>query len=274
MAGFRDTDKTATILRMLSLPWLDEIADELAGTSTPFQTLHRVVTSLLAWSGPDLRSRLQQLRAAAQEAEARSHRPVRRRRPAEVEPSSVERESVRVFAQTAGLVDRYPDDPGVLVTLLLNHVVLAAGDAMFIDAGVIHAYTSGFGVEVMAASDNVVRAGLTSKHVDIPELLEITNFTPMPPPRWASTPLREGAGMLLSPPVDEFELVIVDVDADDATADDARPLIVLCLAGEVNVAAKDVTCLLGGGQAVFVEESDGTATLSGSGRVAVARTPR
>ena len=80
------------------------------------------------------------------------------------------------------------------MTLLLNHVVLAAGEAMFIDAGVIHAYTSGFGVEIMAASDNVLRAGLTPKHVDIPELLEITNFTPIPPPLWAGTALRDADG--------------------------------------------------------------------------------
>ena len=106
----------------------------------------------------------------------------------------MERESLRVFAQTPPLVDRYPDDAGVLVTLLLNHVVLAAGEAMFIDAGVIHAYTSGFGVEIMAASDNVLRAGLTPKHVDIPELLEITNFTPIPPPLWAGTAARTPTG--------------------------------------------------------------------------------
>ena len=114
-----------------------------------------------------------------------------------VEPSSLERESLRVFAQTPPLVDRYPDDAGVLVTLLLNHVVLAAGEAMFIDAGVIHAYTSGFGVEIMAASDNVLRAGLTPKHVDIPELLEITNFTPIPPPLWVGSPAADAEGIVL-----------------------------------------------------------------------------
>ena len=158
------------ILRQLGLPWLDEIADQLEDTPTPFQTLRRVVTGLLAMSGAELHARLQELRTAAADAEARSHRPQPRLRPVPVEPSSLERESLRVFAQTPPLVDRYPDDAGVLVTLLLNHVVLAAGEAMFIDAGVIHAYTSGFGVEIMAASDNVLRAGLTPKHVDIPEL--------------------------------------------------------------------------------------------------------
>ena len=190
MAGFRDTTKTAAILRMFELPWLDAVAADLADTPTPFQSLRRVVSEMLATSGEELHERLQQLRVAAEEAEARAHRPQSRMRPPDVEQSSVERESLRVFAQTKALVDRYPDDAGVLVTLLLNHVVLAAGEAMFIAAGVIHAYTSGFGVEIMAASDNVLRAGLTPKHVDIPELLEITNFTPIPPPLWAALPSR------------------------------------------------------------------------------------
>ena len=62
MAGFRDTAKTAAILRQLGLPWLDEIADQLEDTPTPFQTLRRVVTALLAMSGPELHARLQELR--------------------------------------------------------------------------------------------------------------------------------------------------------------------------------------------------------------------
>ena len=179
MAGFRDTAKTAAILRLFQLPWLDETARALADTATPVQTLRAVVTEMLAVGGPVLEQRLQELRTAAAEAEARSHRPQTRVRPPASDPSSVERESLRIFAQTIQLVDRYPVDPGVLVTLLLNHVVLAAGEAMFIDSGVIHAYTSGFGVEIMASSDNVVRAGLTPKYVDVPEMLEITDFTPM-----------------------------------------------------------------------------------------------
>jgi mannose-6-phosphate isomerase len=258
---------------MLELPWLDEVADELENTPTPFQTLRRVTTRLLSMGGPELHEKLQALRTAAQDAEERSHRPRARRRPPEVEPSSVERESVRVFAQTTALVDRYPDDPGVLVTLLLNHVVLAAGDAMFIDAGVIHAYTSGFGVEIMAASDNVLRAGLTPKHVDIPELLEITNFTPIPPPLWAGSPLSDAHGTVLSPPVEEFELVVATIEGHEPMADDTRPMIVLCLDGDITVSAADGELSLSRGQAVFVEEADGVAKLSGTGKVALGRTP-
>ncbi len=80
------------------------------------------------------------------------------------------------------LADRYPGDPSIAVTLLLNHVVLAPGDALRLGAGNLHAYLRGAGVELMAASDNVVRGGLTSKHVDVDLLLEIVDPTPLPDP--------------------------------------------------------------------------------------------
>lgn len=86
-------------------------------------------------SGEELADRLQQLKGAAARAERESHRPPARRRRPFLDPSDVERESIRVYAALPPLIDRYPADPGVLVTLLLNHVVLAAGEAMFIDAG-------------------------------------------------------------------------------------------------------------------------------------------
>ena len=274
MAGFRDTANTAVILRMFQLPWLDAVAADLTDTLTPFQSLRRVVTEMLSTSGGELHERLRQLRVAAEEAEARAHRPQSRMRPPDVEPSSVERESLRVFAQTKALVDRYPDDAGVLVTLLLNHVVLAAGEAMFIAAGVIHAYTSGFGVEIMAASDNVLRAGLTPKHVDISELLEITNFTPIPPPLWAGTPVTDADSVKLAPPVEEFELVVASIDGEEPMTDDVRPMIALCLEGELRVSTRESDEKLNPGEAVFVGDSDGRTQLAGTARFALARTPR
>ncbi len=272
MAGFRDATRTAAILRGFHLPWLDEIAHRIETTDTPFQTLRAVVTDLLGIDRRLLHERLQDLRAAAVDAEARAHaaHAGRRQRGGSVDPTALERESVRVYAATTPLVECYPDDPGVLVTLLLNHVVLAAGEAMFIDAGVIHAYTSGFGVEIMAASDNVLRAGLTRKHVDIPELLEVTNFTPTPPPQWA--PSHPAAGVtVFSPPVDEFELVVVEVTGSSQLP--TRPQIVLCLEGQVHVRSHDGEVLLTSGQAAFVRGTETSVHLDGRARVVVGRTP-
>ena len=80
------------------------------------------------------------------------------------------------------LAPQYPDDPSVVVTLLLNRVTLRPGEALHLTAGNLHAYLSGAGVELMGASDNVVRGGMTRKHVDVDELLRIVDPTPLVQP--------------------------------------------------------------------------------------------
>ena len=111
MAGFRDPVKTAAILRGLRLPWLDQVADAIETSQTPFQTLRGTVTELLALKGEHLRHRLRQLRAAAAAAELELHaRLAGRRGSVNEDPTAVERESVRVYAATVQLVDRYPHD--------------------------------------------------------------------------------------------------------------------------------------------------------------------
>lgn len=107
------------------------------------------------------------------------------------------------YAPYAGLVHDYPGDPGVIAAMLLNHVRLQPGEAMFLGAGIPHAYIEGLGVELMANSDNVLRCGLTPKHVDVPELLKVTIFEPGDP-----AVLRpEGNGEeVYETPIDEFRL--------------------------------------------------------------------
>lgn len=85
------------------------------------------------------------------------------------------------YTPYATLVHHFPGDPGVIAAMLLNHVRLQPGEAMFLGAGVPHAYIDGLGVELLANSDNVLRAGLTPKHVDVPELLKIAKFEPGDP---------------------------------------------------------------------------------------------
>lgn len=86
------------------------------------------------------------------------------------------------------LAERYPDDPSVVVTLLLNRVHLHPGEAIHLTPGNLHAYLHGFGVEVMGASDNVVRGGLTPKHVDVDELLRVLSYEPIIDPVVRPTP--------------------------------------------------------------------------------------
>lgn len=90
------------------------------------------------------------------------------------------------------LADQYPGDPSVVVTLLLNRVMLSAGEAVFLGPGNLHAYLRGFGVEVMGNSDNVVRGGMTVKHIDIEELLRVLDFEALPDPVVKRTELDTG----------------------------------------------------------------------------------
>jgi len=78
------------------------------------------------------------------------------------------------------LSNEYPSDIGIFGPLLLNLIELKPGDALFLPAGELHAYLEGVGMELMANSDNVLRGGLTSKHIDVPELLKVVNFNPRP----------------------------------------------------------------------------------------------
>lgn len=86
-----------------------------------------------------------------------------------------------------GLVEAYPGDPGIAISLLLHTVVLRRGEAIYLPAGNLHAYQSGLGIELMGPSDNVLRGGLTPKHVDVPELLRVVDFTPIADPRLVPT---------------------------------------------------------------------------------------
>jgi mannose-6-phosphate isomerase len=99
----------------------------------------------------------------------------------------------RVEAQLVTELDgTYPGDPSVVVTLMLNRVMLTAGEAVFLGPGNLHAYLRGFGVEIMGNSDNVVRGGLTVKHVDVEELLDVLDFEPLSDPVVRPTEVEPG----------------------------------------------------------------------------------
>ncbi|TQL43781.1 mannose-6-phosphate isomerase type 1 [Leucobacter komagatae] len=113
-----------------------------------------------------------------------------------------------------GLAQHYPGDPGVLVSLLLHHVRLAPGEAVYLGARQLHAYLGGIAVEVMAASDNVLRAGLTQKHIDIPEMLRILHFSELGEPRMRGE--RVAAGLCAwRPGVPDFTLFRARVENED-----------------------------------------------------------
>jgi mannose-6-phosphate isomerase len=134
------------------------------------------------------------------------------------------------------LLEKYPADSGAMVALMLNLVELAPGEAIFLPAGNLHAYLSGLGLEVMAASDNVIRGGLTTKHIDQGELLKITDFSELLDPVVKPAKLAEG---FIEYPVSakEFRLYRAELTGSNLLADLDLPAaaMLLCTAGEVAV---------------------------------------
>lgn len=165
------------------------------------------------------------------------------------------------YAPYAHLVHDYPGDPGVIAAMLLNHFRLQPGEAVFLGAGVPHAYIEGLGVELLANSDNVLRAGLTPKHVDVPELLRIVKFESGDP-----TVLRpEGDGEeVYETPIDEFRLsrYLLAPGAASRVLPDNTPQILLCTAGSPRAGELS----LAPGESVFVPAGE-KVELSGSGTV-------
>ncbi|MDX2396356.1 MULTISPECIES: mannose-6-phosphate isomerase, class I [unclassified Streptomyces] len=165
------------------------------------------------------------------------------------------------YAPYAGLVHEFPGDPGVIAAMLLNHVRLQPGEAMFLGAGIPHAYIDGLGVELMANSDNVLRCGLTPKHVDVPELLKVVNFEPSAP--GIMRPEADGEEVYETP-IDEFRLsrFLLAPGGAPQRLPDATPQILLCTAG----APKAGELTLAPGESVFVPAGE-KVELSGSGTV-------
>ncbi|MFD3354233.1 mannose-6-phosphate isomerase, class I [Streptomyces fradiae] len=145
-----------------------------------------------------------------------------------------------------------PGDPGVLAALMLRYVRLAPGEALFLGAGVPHAYLRGLGLEVMAASDNVLRCGLTEKHVDVPELLRVIRFAAGEPEEPRPVP-GEGGEEVYPVPVDDFRLSRLVLDGRGGArglCGDA-PQILVCTEGRVDLEGAADRVVLTPGRSVY-----------------------
>lgn len=166
------------------------------------------------------------------------------------------------------VAEHYPDDAGVIVALLMNHVRLEPGEAMFTHAGQVHAYLSGLGVEVMAASDNVLRGGLTHKRVDVPEFLAIAELTPAPVR--IQRPDLAAEVIEFDVPTPDFVLRRVRCAGDLRVIAELGAAIALAVTGEVTASSGDDTVTLRPGQAAFLSSGSPPLTLGGDGEVYIA----
>lgn len=167
------------------------------------------------------------------------------------------------------LAEHYAGDPGIVVSLFINRVTLKRGEALYLPAGNIHAYLRGFGVELMAASDNVLRGGLTPKHVDVPELLTVLNFDPVPVPYLEPARVSDGVDRF-AVDVPDFELYRMEVNDSDATIDLEKAAIAVVTRGEVELTGGQGAATLAAGQAVYVTPDESALSATGDGEVFVA----
>ncbi|MFD0149525.1 mannose-6-phosphate isomerase, class I [Streptomyces sp. NPDC055721] len=238
LCGFRAPEECAALLDSLKVPGLHAYAQTLRFVPET-QALTEVFRAFLAPPAALLAAVAEALTAATGPYEAD-------------------------LAAYAGIARAYPDDVGLLPALMLRYVELEPGEALFLGAGVPHAYLSGLGVEIMAGSDNVLRCGLTSKHVDPAELLRVVRFRSQP--TGTLTPRDVGGEEVYPVPVDDFRLsrlrLRTGVSPRGLTLD--APQIVLCTAGELSVTSAGRALGIGPGHAVYLP-AGAEAALAGHG---------
>ncbi|MFI8416377.1 mannose-6-phosphate isomerase [Serratia sp. NPDC078593] len=162
----------------------------------------------------------------------------------------------------------YPEDSGLFSPLLLNVVKLAPGEAMFLYAETPHAYLQGSALEVMANSDNVLRAGLTPKFIDIPELLANLQFRPQPASGLLTQPEKRGDALFFPIPVEDFAFSLHDLSATPQTLAQNSAAIVFCVEGEARLEKQNQQIVLKPGESCFIGAFESPVQISGTGRVA------
>jgi mannose-6-phosphate isomerase len=236
LCGFRHPEVTLEYLVRLGVAELTPVISALASSSDPATRLRAATQLLLGWP-------------AAQRAELVS---------AVVDAGE---------PLALRLAKHHPGDVGVVLALLLNHVRLRPGEALFMPAGNVHSYLAGAGVEIMGASDNVLRAGITTKHIDAAELMRLVRYEVLADPVYPA--VQVGPGLTVwSPPVTEFRLARGTASAGTAvTLPGDGPRIVVCLQGTAELSSGDSQTRLQPGEAVFVPAADPAVVLSGDAEV-------
>ncbi|MDT7485690.1 mannose-6-phosphate isomerase [Citrobacter koseri] len=162
----------------------------------------------------------------------------------------------------------YPDDSGLFSPLLLNVVKLNPGEAMFLFAETPHAYLQGVALEVMANSDNVLRAGLTPKYIDIPELVANVKFVAKPADQLLTTPVKHGTELDFPIPVEDFAFSLHDLSAQETAISQQSAAILFCVEGEAVLSKGEQRLVLKPGESAFIGADESPVNASGVGRLA------
>ena len=252
LCGFRRPAETARLLEALAVPALAPLARVLR-EQPESEALQAALTAVLTIDAETMAATVRQTtEALSQAAKAVEAGDLTGSALADL-PMSIQSS----LGSYAAIGRFYPEDAGVVAALLLNHIRLAPGEALFLGAGIPHAYLNGLGVEILANSDNVLRCGLTPKHVDIPELLEVVDFRSTDPDILRPALLPDADGEELYPaPIDEFRLsrfTLGGAAPQNRRVSGATPQILLCTEGTAVLTDADGSVItLHPGESAFV----------------------
>lgn len=251
LCGFRDADQAGELLAALEVDSLKPYVDVLHAHPES-HALREVLTAVLTADREAIADTVHQAAAAAERLGAQDG------------PHAA------AYRAYASIARHYPGDPGVIAAMLLNYVRLQPGEALYLGAGVPHAYLDGLGVEIMANSDNVLRCGLTPKHIDVPELLRVVHFESAAP--GVLRPEAEPSGEeVYTTPIDEFRLsrYVLAEGTGSLPLSSRTAQILLCASGTAvlrGTGGEGAELRLVQGESAFVPAGEAVA-LSGPGTV-------
>src|SRR5580704_12785356 len=253
VAGLRTPADAADLLRALAVDQLGPLAGELSA-ATSEQAMAGGLASVLEWPEPSRAGLVAEVVAACSKLAASG---------SEASPyADACAAAVRVAAD-------HPGDLGIVALLLMRHVVLQPGQAVFMPAGGLHAYLRGTGIELLANSDNVVRAGLTGKHIDVPELLKLLDPV-VSVPVLAPRTLADGIAWF-DTPAPEFRLYLVDLVGNTVPLPGEGPRIMLCTEGSAVLRSESgQRTEIGRGGSCFVSAADGAVSCTGQAHLFLA----
>ncbi|QKJ87096.1 mannose-6-phosphate isomerase [Paramixta manurensis] len=166
------------------------------------------------------------------------------------------------------IAEFYPDDSGLFSPLLLNVIELQPGEAMFLFAETPHAYLKGVALEVMANSDNVLRAGLTPKYIDIPELLANVKFEAKPYDTLLTQPVQSDDTLSFPIPVEDFAFAIHTLSSQPKPVNWDSAAILFCIEGQAVINKGQQQLALQPGESCFIAANEPPVSISGTGRLA------
>lgn len=241
--GLRPWEDTVAFCAALRVRTLDRLVEDASASSDPVPALLRLILEIPEAEVPLL---VRQVVAAAVRVEA------------------LDNAHGKQAAAIVRVAEEHPDDIGVAVIVLMDHRLLHPGEFIDVAAGVLHSYVRGLGIEVLANSDNVVRAGLTSKEVNVPELLRIVDPTAKGVP---GGPRAVGPGLhLFRSASDRFRLYRVDATRARELPGEGSPRIVFTVQGDIQLRTSGDELTLGPVESAFIGANESGLTIGGDGQ--------